>query len=124
MKYNRIQNLLAHPVSIMGRNGGVITIPANGQSIKSMRVISWGEPQEVDSYLGVPIIERDRGHINQIDLIDPDAYHIVSTMVARELCNPQFISPNTLDESQVVRRGRDLIGVKSFQTFRYRCEHE
>lgn len=113
----RIVNLLHHPVNIVKETGEVIKIkPATRQE---SRVISFGKPRVVGNCAGVPVIERDKGYAAMSD-VRQNTYYIVSTMTARELCHPQFISPNTIDPTQVVKEGGRVIGVKSFQTFRRR----
>lgn len=83
------------------------------------RVIAYGAPRVVGNCAGVPVIERDKGYAELCD-VKSGYYYIVSTMTARELCHPQFISPNTIDPTQVVKDGNRVVGVKSFQTFRRR----
>jgi hypothetical protein len=118
MEYTEIVNLLHHPVNLIKSDGSIVVIAPSGQSVRTARLMSWGEPKVTGTCLGVPIIEREKGSTYNMSGLNPNAYHIVSTMMARELCHPQFISPNTLDPTQVVRDGRNIIGVKSFQTFR------
>lgn len=115
----RIINLLHHPIHIVKDSGEIVRIkPATSQA---SRVISFGKPRVVGECVGVPVIERDRGYA-EFGEIKKDVYYIVSTMTARELCHPQFISPNTIDPTQVVKREGRVIGVKSFQTFRRRYD--
>lgn len=113
----RIVNLLHHPVNIVKESGETIRIKPATEQVS--RVVSYGKPRVVGRCAGVPVIERDKGYAALHDVQD-GTYYIVSTMTARELCHPQFISPNTIDPTQVVKDGNRVIGVKSFQTFRRR----
>lgn len=113
----RIVNLLHHPINVVKESGDIKKIkPA---TVQVSRVISFGEPKVVGKCAGVPVIERDKGYAALND-VQEGTYYIVSTMTARELCHPQFISPNTIDPTQVIKEGSRVIGVKSFQTFRRR----
>lgn len=117
MGCTNVVNLLHHPVNLV-KDDTIIVIPTSGKSVRTARLVSWGIPSIIGDCLGAPIIERERGSAFNISHLDPDTYYIVSTMVARELCHPQIISPNTLDPTQVVKSGDRVIGVRSFQTFR------
>lgn len=110
-------NLLKHPVWLYLPDGGAIKFNPSGKSSRDIRLMTWDDPIVVGDISGAPIIERDRGVPNPEINIHEDTYYIVSTMVAREMCHPQVISPNTLDKDQVVKRP-GIVGVRSFQTFR------
>lgn len=118
MENCRIISLLHHPVKVYRNDGKVITIMPSGDSVRTARVIIWGPPRVAGTCMGVDIIERDRGHVNPLYVPEPGTYYLVSSMTARELCHPQFISPNTVDRDQRVGGKKGLKGVRSFQRFR------
>ena len=116
----QVVNLLHHPIDLIRPDGSTLSIEPSGESVRTLRLKTWDMPVVVGECLGFPIIERDKGVVNTLSLLNRQEglIYIVSTMVAREMCSPQFISPNTLDPTQVVKEGKRIVGVRSFQTFR------